>query len=343
MSDIQGSGGSPSLQRVAAEWLRTKQLARRSPASDAARRADLTVIAGHLADHLGRPDGDDGLGPMERQLARLGLHHLEPRALREAFAEYAADHAASSVRRVLSTWRGFCRWLQAEGYLADDPVAGLEGPGRADWKPKPLELVELARVIEAAATPDRRARHPWPERDGALVAVFTGAGVRLGEAIALRVDDVEARDRAPRLRLYGKGGRRRVVPVGPEVVEAVDAYLESRLARLGRYAPTDPLFVRADGRPFTRGTMDYLVAGWFRRAGVAPPPGSLAHALRHTYATLLVDTGASLPEVQRLLGHRDLSTTQVYLGVTGSGLEAAALSNPARQLLEAVANNTQDG
>jgi integrase len=214
---------APSLHAVAGEWLRTKQLARRSVASDAARRADLTVIAAHLADQLGRPVGDDELGPMERQLARLDLDDLEPRALREAFAEYAAGHATSSVRRVLSTWRGFCRWLRAEGHLPDDPVAGLEGPGRADWKPKPLELVELARVIEAAAAPDPRARNPWPERDRALVAVFTGAGVRLGEAIALRVDDVEARDRAPRLRLYGKGGRRRVVPVGPEVVEAVDS------------------------------------------------------------------------------------------------------------------------
>jgi integrase/recombinase XerD len=79
--------------------------------------------------------------------------------------------------------------------------------------------------------------------------------------------------------------------------------------------------------------MDTLVQRWYRRAAVTPPPGSLAHALRHTYATLLVDAGASLPEVQRLLGHVDLSTTQVYLKVAGQGLHDAALSNPARALL----------
>ena len=86
--------------------------------------------------------------------------------------------------------------------------------------------------------------------------------------------------------------------------------------------------------PFNRQATDGLVGDWYRRAGVIPPPGSLAHALRHTYATLLVDAGASLPEVQRLLGHADLSTTQVYLKVAGRGLEEAALSNPARALLQ---------
>ena len=103
----------------------------------------------------------------------------------------------------------------AEGELGSDPSAHIEGPGRPDWKAKALELVELGRVIEAASTPNPRGRDPWPERDRALVAVFAGAGVRIGEVISLRVNDVEARDRAPRLRVYGKAGRRRVVPVGP--------------------------------------------------------------------------------------------------------------------------------
>jgi Tn3 transposase DDE domain/Phage integrase family len=87
------------------------------------------------------------------------------------------------------------------------------------------------------------------------------AGVRIGEAISLRVNDVEGRNRSPRLLVYGKGGRRRVVPVGPEVIEAVDAYLISRRDRLASFQATDELFVRADGRPFTRGTLDYSGGG----------------------------------------------------------------------------------
>jgi integrase/recombinase XerD len=101
----------------------------------------------------------------------------------------------------------------------------------------------LVRVIEAARAADPRGRDPWPERDLALVAVFAGAGVRMGEAIELRVNDAEALDRSPRLRVYGKGGRRRVVPVGPEVIEALDAYLGSRRQRLGSVSPADRLFV----------------------------------------------------------------------------------------------------
>ncbi len=114
-----------------------------------------------------------------------------------------------------------------------------------------------------------------------------------------------------------------------------DRHVDTRVERAGSHSPTDPLFVRrlnGASVPFNLLAMAGLVAGWYRRADVIPPPGSLAHALRLTDATLLVDAGASLPEVQRLLGHADLSTTQVYLKVTRRGLEEA-LSNPARALL----------
>ena len=212
----------------------------------------------------------------------------------------------------------------------------MAGPRRPDWAPKALEYAELERIAVAAASPDPRARDPWPERDSALFAVFAGAGLRIGEAIALPVGAIEAADRSPRLRVLGKGNKTRTIPVGPEVLDAIRAYLHTRPERAGHYRSTDPVFVRrlrGAYAPFNTQAMDALVAGWYRRAAVTPPPGSVAHALRHTYATLLVDAGASLPEVQRLLGHVDLSTTQVYLKVAGRGLEDAALSNPARALL----------
>ncbi len=230
-----------------------------------------------------------------------------------------------------------------EGHLSSNPLEEVRGPKRPDWAPKPLELAELERVVATVATADPRARHPWPERDLGLLAALAGAGLRSGEVIAMTVGAVEAIDRSPRLRVRGKGAKTRVVPVAPEVTAVIAAYLDSRLARTGRYVSTDPLFLRLVGpverpgvQPFTRQSLDHLVLTWFRRAGVTPPPGALAHALRHTYATLLVDTGASLPEVQALLGHKDMSTTQVYLKVAGRGLEDAARSHPAREALRRV-------
>lgn len=121
------------------------------------------------------------------------------------------------------------------------------------------------------------------------------------------------------------------MPIPPEAVTRLQTYLADRDFDLD---PTTPLLLRPVGRPMTRSAVDHAVRGWFRRAGRTPPRGALAHSFRHTYATMLIDNGASLPEVQQLLGHADLATTQAYLGVTGKGLTDAAMTNPARQLLE---------
>jgi integrase/recombinase XerC len=327
---------SPTLARVAEEWLARGRTQKLSPATETARRQDLVAISSRLADLLGRDAAIDKENPFGAELGRLEAADLSGSDLLDAVADYASGHAPRSVRRLLSTWRGFGRHLVAGGYLAANPLDGIEGPKRPEWLPKALEFAELERIAAAAGSADPRARDPWPERDSALFAVFAGAGVRIAEAISMTVGSVEAAERSPRLRVLGKGNKPRVVPVGPEVVETIGGYLVSRRERAGRYSPTDPLFVRkvrGGYVPFNRQAMDALVLGWYRRAGVTPPPGSLAHALRHTYATLLVDAGASLPEVQRLLGHVDLSTTQVYLKVAGRGLEEAALSNPARTLI----------
>ncbi len=164
----------PTLEALATRWLALKKLARPSTASDEARRSDLVVIARHLADTDHPEPADDDRPALSRQLSRLELADLTSAALADALAAYAADHSPSTVRRVLSTWRGFCGWLRREGWLAADPTEGLEGPARSDWKPKPLELAELGRLVAAAITTDTRARAPWPERDRALVAVFVG-------------------------------------------------------------------------------------------------------------------------------------------------------------------------
>jgi integrase/recombinase XerC len=327
-----------SLGRAAEDWLARGRTQKLSPATETARRQDLTAVAGRLAESLGRTAAlaTPEVAPFDAALGCLEPADLARPELLDAVAEYAAGHAPSSVRRLLSTWRGFGRHLVAADHIPANPFDKVTGPKRPEWVPKALEFEELERVAQAAGSSDPRARDPWPERDAALFAVFAGAGVRIGEAIGMTVGVVEAAERSPRLRVLGKGNKPRIIPVGPEVVTTIDDYLATRAERAGRPSPTEPLFVRrvqGEYVAFNRQALDSLVSGWYRRAAVTPPVGSLAHALRHTYATLLVDAGASLPEVQRLLGHADLSTTQVYLKVAGHGLEEAALSNPARALL----------
>ena len=193
-------------------------------------------------------------------------------------------------------------------------------------------LQDLSAVAESSSLPSPTTRNPWPERDEAMFALLIAGGLRISEVIGLEVGDCYLDDDPPRLRIRGKGNKIRVVPIPPEAVTRLLTYLASLDDRTKRQAE-DPLLIRPDGRPMTRSAADYAIRGWFQRAGRTPPRGALAHSFRHTYATMLIDNGASLPEVQQLLGHSDLATTQAYLGVTAKGLEDAALSNPARKLL----------
>ena len=114
------------------------------------------------------------------------------------------------------------------------------------------------------------------------------------------------------------------------------AYLLDRAERFGRPRPDDPLLVRHDGTAFSPTAMDRLVERWYTRGGVRRHPGACVHALRHTFGTQALDSGASIVEVQRLMGHRSLETTKRYLDVVGGGLEHALASHASRQLLRSV-------
>jgi integrase/recombinase XerD len=294
------------------------------------------VIARLLTERLDRSVDPDRVDPFERFLVVLGPTDLNRDSMTGAFARYARDHAPTSIRRCRSTWSGFCKWLVVyRNAIETNPLDFVEPPSAKRWRPKPISETDLERVIRAAQRPSSRARNPWPELEQALCALFVGAGVRVSEAMSLRAGDVR---RSPsemtKLHVTGKGGVSRTIPLPPEAVAFIDAYLATRVERLGRpVEPRDRLFVRFDGRSLTPKVVDHLVSGWFRRAGVAPPKGALAHSLRHTYATLLVEQSGSVPEVQRLLGHSDLATTQAYIDVAAKGVEETAMANPSRKLL----------
>ncbi len=159
-------------------------------------------------------------------------------------------------------------------------------------------------------------------------------GIRCEEAITAAVGDFFDEPAAgTRLRVWGKGGKPRTIPVHDEASLAVRAYLLERSERLGRPGPDDPLLVRHDGKAFSASAMYWLVERWYERAAVRRHPGACVHAQRNTFGTQALDSGASIVEVQRLMGHRSLETTKRYLDVVGGGLKDAIASHACRQLL----------
>jgi site-specific recombinase XerD len=201
---------------------------------------------------------------------------------------------------------------------------------------------ELEAIVRVVSEPDPGGRFPWPARDRALVAVLAGAGLRAGEITALTLTDI-VREHAPFLRVIGKGNKERRTPIAQEVLDAVDDYLAEREDRLGPPAPTDPAFVRHNGRAYTRESLNYHVYRWLLRAGVHKPEGEAAHAFRHTYAKGLVSRGVPISTVQALLGHANLNTTQVYLRMTGAELHDAVQAAEVRDFLRATRSAVPHG
>jgi site-specific recombinase XerD len=342
-----------ALSDLVDDWIRFKRTRTRrglSVASETAYRADLAAVARRVADDLGRPlppePDDRKLAPVTRELARLGLADLTEDNLGTAFASLVEEgYAAATRQRMLAAWRGWCRWLARSGHLAMDPTAALETPAaRADSGDADIyfSTAELERIVVTVAVADERETVPWPERDLALVALLGGSGARASEVIDARVGALRSENDSDALHVVGKGGKRRTIPVAPEVVAAVRSYLQDRSDRLGTPSASDRLFVRADGRPLNRQALDYLVEKWLRRAGVSVRPGELAHAFRHTYAVHLVQMGVPLPQVQELLGHVSLTTTARYLKMTGAELHEAARVLPLRRFLAGVRHSSSE-
>jgi site-specific recombinase XerD len=266
----------------------------------------------------------------------LALADLHPRNLARVVNRHASSHAPASTRRCAAAWSNFCRFLVGQQVLASNPMDAdaVQLPPRPGGDPSPITYAETERVFRICAEPDPAARQPWPARDLAAAAVFVATGVRLEEAITATVaaffDEVDV---GTRLRVLGKGRKARTIPVHPEAAATVRAYLAERTVRLGSPKPGDPLLVRADGTAFSPQAMGRLVARWYERAGVHRTPGACVHALRHTFATQALDSGATAAEVQRLLGHESLDTTKRYLDVVAGGLERAVEAHTSRELL----------
>jgi integrase/recombinase XerC len=290
--------------------------------TSAAYQSDLRQLIEFTAGHLDKP------------VKRLRPGDLDLTVIRAYMAElYRRGQSRASVARKLSALRTFVRYLRREGWIDTDPAALAQAPRREQKVPAHLSMDEMTRLLDA---PD--AATPLGRRDRAILELFYASGLRLSELVGLDMEDVNLRSRV--VRVMGKGGKERLVPFNTAAQNALRAWYSDRaLLRAGGNPKSeipkpkvlgDPVFVNARGGRLTGRSVQRLVAryvsGCSTRFGISP------HALRHSFASHLLQRGADLRAIQELLGHVELSTTQRYTHINAAQLlEVYRKSHPRAQ------------
>jgi integrase/recombinase XerD len=261
--------------------------ARRAPRTVDAYRRDLAA----LREHLGKPVAQASVDDLERYTAELRARGL----------------SSATIARRTAASRTFFRHLQLLGAREDNPAADVALPRRTRRLPRTLSPGEVERLIDAA-----NGATPRSLRDRALVELLYGGGLRVSEAVGLEKGALDLEERL--VRVVGKGGKERIVPVGRQAAEAVRRYLARGRPYLDRRHRPE-LFLNAKGGALTRAGAFLVLRRLADRAGLEPERVH-PHLLRHSFATHLLEGGADLRSVQEMLGHADLSTTELYTHVS---------------------------
>ncbi len=275
-------------------------------------RAELTVVAyrGDLAAY------EAGLGARGRAPASATLADVEAHlaSLR------ASGQSPASVARAQSVLRGLHRFLVDEGGASLDPTAEVDGVRLGSRLPKALSEAEVGRLLATALGDDPRSR-----RDRALLELLYGTGVRISEAVGLDLADLAGGEGL--LRLFGKGAKERIVPIGAKCEEALGAWLSEAgraalaPARWRRRQDAEAVFLNLRGGRLSRQGAFGVVAGRATQAGIERPVSP--HVLRHSCATHMLAHGADIRVVQELLGHASIGTTQLYTKISADHLRSA--------------------
>jgi len=224
---------------------------------------------------------------------------------------YRAGMASRSISRHLTTLRNLYRYLLEKGVLVTDPTANLAAPRQWHSLPKYLNKKQIDDLM---AVPDQTK--PQGLRDRAMLEFLYATGLRVSELCHARVSDLD--QNMGFVRVVGKGNKHRLVPVGKTALQAVEHYLASGRPRLLKNRPSPYLFVTNRGGAMSRQAFWKLLAAYGRKSGMFRD--LTPHVLRHTFATHLLEGGADLRSVQTMLGHADISTTQIYTHVMRSRL-----------------------
>ncbi len=237
-------------------------------------------------------------------------------------------YALSSICRFISSLKGFCRFLLIEKRLAEDPSESLRAPKKWDRLPKALSVEQVREVLSVAGDPAGPLKNALGRalfaRNSAMVELLYSSGLRVSELVTLKMQDINFE--AGFVRVIGKGSKERVVPVNQRAIQKVKKYLaEFRPALLGKRA-SEYLFLTGRGAPMTRQRFWQAIKDFGRQIGIELSP----HSMRHSFATHLLDGGADLRSLQKMLGHSDISTTQIYTKVTMDRIRKAYLEHHPR-------------
>jgi len=301
-----GEGDVADCFRGFLEWLRVER--RYSDLTLEAYQADVSRFLHFISEHLGGP-------PRLTDLEELRLMDF-----RAWLSSLATDGiSATSRARKLSAVRGFFRYLAKKGLAKNDHITLVRSPKTPHAIPKPLSVPDAENLVEAAGEMEDE---PWvAKRNIAILTLLYGCGLRIGEALGLDERDAPTGDS---MRITGKGGKDRFVPVLPVVRDALEDYL-----RISPFAgdPDGPLFRGKRGRRLRRDAVSKAIQSL--RGVLGLPDTATPHALRHSFATHLLAAGGDLRAIQELLGHASLSTTQRYTEVdTAKLLSEYAKAHP---------------
>jgi integrase/recombinase XerD len=261
-----------------------------SPRTHEAYGRDLTRFAGYAIGR-GAPSPPD----VSSRLLREYMYHLKDLGL-----------APASIRRNVSALRTYFKFLLGEGHLARDPSERLESPKRWRTLPEVLTVAEIERLLASPTLDD-----PLVFRDRAMLEVAYGAGLRVSEWISIGIRDVMFDEGL--VRVFGKGSKERLVPIGRRAIASLASYIRELRPRLEQGGGRGVLFLNARGEPLTRMGAWKILKKYVDRAGIEKHVSP--HTLRHSFATHLLEGGADLRAVQEMLGHADISTTQIYTHV----------------------------
>jgi len=261
-----------------------------SPRTIEAYRRDIERLVEYARAHTAPAPAD-----ISSKLLRAFVFHLKDLGL-----------SPSSIRRNISAIRTYFRFLLAEGAATRDPSERLETPKKWRTLPEVLSVEEISRLLAAPTLDD-----PLAFRDRAMLELAYGAGLRVSEWITISVRDVMLEDKL--VRVFGKGSKERLVPIGRSAIGALATYTRELRPRLEKGAGKGVLFLNARGEPLTRMGAWKILRRYVERADIEKHVSP--HTLRHSFATHLLEGGADLRAVQEMLGHADISTTQIYTHV----------------------------